>query len=290
VTDDIIKDALSRYQESESGSDFNRQAAYEDIKFARLSDQWPDRIKKEREEENRPCLTINKLPAFIRQVVNDARQNKPSIKVSPVDNGADEDTAEVIGGLVRSVERHSNADVAYDTAIDNAVTSGFGFFKIGIDYAHDDTFDTEAFIKRVPNPLMVHWDVNSTAADASDWEYAFVSNFLTKEQFEKEFPGAEVASFELSEYEGDAAHWYQEEQVRVAEYWLREKEERDLILFRSIVDGQELLRPIREDQLPLMAKMAAEQAGLPIEGVKDEELAQLYIQLNDLEEARSPRS
>ena len=44
------------------------------------------RIRRQRELEHRPCLTFNKMPAFIRQVVNDARQNKPAIKVHPQDS------------------------------------------------------------------------------------------------------------------------------------------------------------------------------------------------------------
>ena len=153
--------------ESETVSDDNRRNFENDIDFARMANQWPEQIKKQRELEGRPCLTINKLPSFIRSVVNESRQSKPGVKVSPVDSGADVDTAEVISGLIRSIERDSSADVAYDTAIDQAVSGGFGFFRIGIDYAHEDSFDLVAKIERVPNSLMVHWDVSSTAFDAA---------------------------------------------------------------------------------------------------------------------------
>ena len=150
--DDIIKDALEQFEESEQSSTENRASYLSDTRFARLSDQWPDKVKNQREKEGRPALTINKLPALIRSVVNESRQNRPAIKVAPVDNGADEDTAEVIGGLVKSIERNSNAEVAYNTAIDHAVTGGFGFFRIDIDYANEESFDMEAVINRIPNP------------------------------------------------------------------------------------------------------------------------------------------
>ena len=126
---DIIKGATERFEESQDGSDFNRNRYEEDISFGRLGDQWPRDVKRQRELESRPCLTINKIPPFVRQVVNDARQNKPGIIVSPVDNGADKATAEVINGLVRAVQRNSNADIAFDTALDHAVSGGFGFFR-----------------------------------------------------------------------------------------------------------------------------------------------------------------
>ena len=44
-SDDIMKDALSRFQESQDGSEVNRESYYDDVKFARMADQWPDAIK-----------------------------------------------------------------------------------------------------------------------------------------------------------------------------------------------------------------------------------------------------
>lgn len=49
---------------------------------------------------------------LIRQVVNDARQNKPGMVVHPVDSGADPATAEVFNGLIRHIEQSSDAEVA----------------------------------------------------------------------------------------------------------------------------------------------------------------------------------
>ena len=139
--DTVLNEALERFEETQSATNLNRLDAAKDIRFGRLADQWPAEIRKQRELEGRPCLTINRMPAFVRQVVNDARQNKPAIQVVPVDSGADIDTAEVIGGLCRAIERGSNAEVAYDTALEHAVSGGFGFFRIGIDYAQGDTFE-----------------------------------------------------------------------------------------------------------------------------------------------------
>ena len=155
TSDALIKDALEEFEDSEEASSTNRTHYAEDTAFARGSDQWPAAVRKQRVQEARPVLTINKLPALIRSVVNESKQNKPAIEVSPVDNGADVDTAEIINGIIRSVERNSNAGVAYGTAVDQAVTGGFGFFRIDIDYAHQNSFDLQAQIKRIPNALSV---------------------------------------------------------------------------------------------------------------------------------------
>ena len=253
--DAVMREALERFQESDDGTSDARNAARDDIEFSRLDDQWPEEIKNTRREEGRPCLTINRLPSFIRQVVNDSRLNKPAITVHPVDNGADVETAEVINGLVRSIERRSNADIAYDTAIDHSASGGFGFFQIGIDFTHKDSFDLEAKIHRIPNPLMVHWDPASTAFDASDWGYAFVSDFLSQEEFKNLYPDADPISFEGNDYSSNA--WLDDTRVRVADYWLRESTKRKLL---QLSTGMTL----REDELTDEVKFGLELQGIEI--------------------------
>lgn len=248
MADKLIADALDRFKHSCDGSAHVREAALEDIEFARLAIQWPTQIEQQRKQEGRPCLTVNRLPGFIRQVVNDARQNKPSIAVHPVDGGADYDTAQIIGGLVRGIERASNAGVAYDTATEHAVTGGFGFFRIGMDYSHEESFDMEARIERVGNPFSVHWDTNSTAFDASDWEYAFVSDMLTEAEFKKKYPKEKPVSFESGRGD-DVSEWQDGGKVRVAEYWLRVEKKRKIVL---LSDG----RVIREDQMKAPQEIA----------------------------------
>lgn len=132
---DILAEALECFKACQSNESENRTAALEDIKFARLGEQWPQTILKQRELDGRPALTVNKMPAYIRQVVNDARQNKPSIKVRPVDSGADPKTAQILTGVIRNIEQTSKADIAYDTAAENAVSGGFGYIKVDLDYA-----------------------------------------------------------------------------------------------------------------------------------------------------------
>ena len=79
-----------------------------------------------RELDGRPTLTINRLPAFIRQVVNDARQNKPGMLVHPVGDGADPATAEVLNGLIRHIEQSSDAEVACSSSASTAGTRWWG--------------------------------------------------------------------------------------------------------------------------------------------------------------------
>src|SRR6266550_6887402 len=155
MADDILKDAKDAFELIAEREADNRREALDDLRFARLAEQWPEKVRRQRELDGRPCLTINRLPAFIRQIVNDARQNNPSIKVHPADSVADPRTAEVYNGLIRNIEVTSRADVAYDTALDFAVTMGLGYLRINTEYACDDSFDLDLVIRRIANPFSV---------------------------------------------------------------------------------------------------------------------------------------
>ncbi|MFZ5789766.1 MAG: portal protein [Pseudomonadota bacterium] len=230
---DTLAEAREAFELCAEAEAENRAAALDDLRFARLGEQWPDEVRRRRERESRPCLTINKLPAFVRQVVNDARANKPAIKVWPVDDAADPATAAVMNGLIRNIEQVSDADVAYDTAVEFAVTMGFGYFRIGIEYAFDDSFDKELRIQRVANPFSVFGDPHSTAADSSDWNMAFVTELMPKPLFEKRWKGARPVDWEDLGYTRLQPPWAEEDRVLVAEWWSRAEIDRPILLLSS---------------------------------------------------------
>lgn len=226
------QEAMEQFKRCSEVEAHNRETGLQDIRFSREGLQWDQRISKERRDEGRPMLTINRLPAFMRQVVNDVRQNKPSIKVHPVDDGADIETAEVISDLIRSIEYQSDADVAYDTAVENAVTNGFGYWRIVADYAYDDSFDQDLLIKRIRNPFSVFKDPDSQAADSSDWNICFVTDRYSKEAFKREWGKKQQVSFDNRQaWGGD--QWLHEDDVIVAERWTREEIERPVVMLSN---------------------------------------------------------
>ena len=226
--DDLLAAGRKAFELCDEHESDNRQAYKDDVLFVRAREQWPEAIRKQREADGRPCLTIDKLGPVIRQVVNDSRQNKPSIKVHPVDSDGDPETAEVINGLIRNIEYTSNADVSYDTAVECAVGGGFGYIRVGLDYAYDDSFDLDIKIERVPNPLAVYPDPHSTAADSSDWNVAFVVDKMTREAFKAEYPKATVTDWDSDAW-NDAGDWLDSEGVLVAEWWTRELYEKTIV-------------------------------------------------------------
>lgn len=250
--DDFLADAREEFEECVEHEADNRKEALDDLRFARLDEQWPEEVRKQRELDGRPCLTTNKLPAYIRQVVNDARQNTPSISVHPVDSKADPKTAEIIGGLIRNIEEQSGADVAYDTAIEFAVTMGFGYWRINTEYACDDTFDLDIRIKQIVNPFSVYGDPYNDGPDSSEWNIAFVVDQLSKAAFERQYKGAEAVDWDGEPYSGLKSPWIDGERVQIAERWAREEIESTALL---LSDGQVM----REDDFEQIRDFMASQ-------------------------------
>lgn len=227
--EELLRDIREKYKEAEEFWSDNRKWALEDIRFGN-GEQWPEDVVALRESEKRPCLVVDKLNQYVRQIVNDGRQNRPSIKVRPVDSGADVETATVYQGVIKHIEERSGADAAYDCALNSAATNGFGFFRILTEYAGDATFDQELVIRRVKNPLSVLLSPNVQEADGSDMRYAFFLETMPKDEFERQFPGKLPEDFETNDsYQG----WFGEE-VLVAEYWCVKEEKRTLHL---LADG-----------------------------------------------------
>ena len=228
---DILKEALDAFAECESVESDNRTKGLDDLRFARLGIQWPPKIQKQRELEGRPCLTINTLPSFIRQVVNDSRQNKPGISVHPVEKG-DKETAEVIAGLIRNIEKASNADVAYDTAVDSSATTGVGYIGINLEYACDDTFEQDIVIKAKPNRFAIYGDPYSQCADSSDWNVAFEIEEMPEALFKRRYPKAQMADFGSGSWQQGWCD-QQAKKARVAAYWKREEVVRELVQWQA---------------------------------------------------------
>lgn len=206
-----------------------RPLALEDQKFL-AGEQWPEDVKQARTIDKRPCLVVNRMPQFVRQVTNDQRQNRPSIKVSPVDDKADVDTAKVLQGHIRHIEYQSNADVAYDTAFEGAVGPGFGFFRIISEYCDPYTFDQELRIKAIPNQFSVHLDPASVEPDGSDANFAFIESDLSKEEYKALWPDSEMASHESWETIGnDQPGWATGSRCRVVEYFFKDMEQVALV-------------------------------------------------------------
>jgi hypothetical protein len=228
--------AISAYSDS-------REDELDDLRFMAGSPdnmwQWPADVLATRGSVQgqtinaRPCLTINKLPQHVRQVTNEQRQNRPTGKVIPADDRADVRVAEIFDGMVRHIEYISDADVAYDTACDNQVTYGEGYIRILTEYCREDSFDQDLKIGRIRNAFSVYMDPAIQDPCGSDAEWCFITEDVSKADYERMFPDAAPISSLMTQGVGDQSlsQWLSEDMVRIAEYFYYEHEDATLNLY-----------------------------------------------------------
>jgi len=214
------KDFLRLCNDSDSN---NRAEALDDVRFA-AGDQWPVDVQNSRILEARPCLTINKIDAYVRQICNQQRQQRPRIKVHGMNNESDEKVAEILTGICRHIENQSDADAAYDHAFEYCVKMGWGYWRVTTDYVREDSFDQEIYIRPVENPFTVYFDPNSVLPDGSDAERVLITTVISKDVFKTMYPDAEVDQGFSSRGTGDTeSEWVTKEDIRVAEYFYTER-------------------------------------------------------------------
>lgn len=232
AVEDFLKTCVKRFNKVEGHESVNRMKAIDDLRF-KAGDQWPDAIKTSRTTEKRPCLTINKMKTFVHQITNDQRQNRPAINVSPVGDKSDPETAKMLKGLIRQIERTSNADIAYDTGFDSAVSMGWGYWRLLTDFEDEDTFDQVIKVARISNPFRVYMDPDAEMPDGSDAKWCFISDVLTRDDFEREYPDADPMPWEEGAQGDEYKSWNTTTHIRIAEYFVIENKAKRLVALRS---------------------------------------------------------
>mgnify|MGYP006398682835 CR=1 FL=1 len=255
-TSELLKTAMDRFQAAQEYCDADYKRGQEDVNFV-LGDQWPQKIKEQRQSEGRPCLTENRLMPFVHQVVNQIRQARPAIRPKPVDSNADVDTAEVLQGIIRNIETSSDAETAYDTAAYNAVSASIGWIRVNTQYADERSFDQELCIERVLNPFSVLLDPNAKRLDGADANYAFIFDDMDIEEFKELYPDASTEGFEVSDEHTD---WTSEDKIRIAEYYYREYETKTLVRWRVNVLGEPIEQISLIDVMPENAEIIEERS------------------------------
>jgi hypothetical protein len=252
----LIEQAHKEFEQDYEYESDSREAWKLDLRFANGDPdnkfQWDAAYVKDREINKRPCLTINKVKIHNRQITNEARQNKPSVRVYPVDSGADKETAKIFNGIIRHIETNSDAETAYDMASDFAVDAGIGYWRVITDYADDDSFDQEIFIRPIKNPLNVLLDSRHQNPDGSDSKRGFIFEDMPKEEFEKAHPDCDPIDWPIN----NGTNWLKADFIRVAEYF-RVEEKKDVLY--ALESGETFKKSVleKEDKKDVVERLEA---------------------------------
>lgn len=286
-TPDIVRKVRDCLAEAWEHDKDNRKEAVTDLEFL-AGKQWSDTDLQLR--ANRPALTINRLPQFVRQVTNDIRQADIAIKVVPSDgavaraeqvmdpqspemghnggppmdgmqqpasNKKKTTMADVYNGLIREIQYQSSAAHAYATAAEHQTACGIGYFRFITQYASDDTFDQEIRIKPIPRPMNVYCDPAAVEVDRSDARWWVVTEMMTRSEFKEKYPKAAEVNVETFEENTSGLHWSFGETVRVAEFWIKQPIKKTIAQLET-GEVVELPKGIDESMLPIVEKRTVE--------------------------------
>jgi hypothetical protein len=89
------------------------------------------------------------------------------------------------------------------------------------EYCNDNSFDQDLKIGRVRNSFSVYMDPMAQDPTGADACWCFITEDLTKEEYEREFPDAAPVSSILASGVGDQylSQWLDENTIRIAEYF-----------------------------------------------------------------------
>jgi hypothetical protein len=283
---DILTTARARLDMAVAALAESREDEIDDLRFYAGSPdnhwQWPADVLATRGAVQgqtinaRPTLTINKLPQHVRQVTNDMRQNRPGAKVIPVDDNADVEVADIFNGMIRHIEYISDADVAYDTACENQVSYGEGYITLMTEYCDENTFDQDIKIGRIRNSFSVYMDPLIQDPTGADAKYCFITEDLTKAEYERQYPDAAPISTLQSLGVGDQSisNWLNEDTVRIASYYYIDYDKTKLNLYPG---NQSAFEGTPED------KMLKDMFGKPVKSRMSERPRVMYCKINGYE-------
>ena len=210
------------YDEGVGAWEENRRMHSEDLNFAYNSEaqgQWDPVVLQNR--RGKPCYTFNRVLQPINMVVADMRQTRPAGKVRPASDGASEPVADIFGGLCRSIEQCSRAEVIYKEQFKYAVAGGFGAWRISPTYMADDgdtAFDQALRLINISNPQTVVWDPQCADPCGGDANRCIVAERIAMEVYDALYKDENGVSFQVSR---DSYGWFTDKEIRIAEYFER---------------------------------------------------------------------
>ena len=156
----------------------------EDFKFA-LGDQWTEEEKNKLREEDRPCMTFNKIEPLLDLVGGWERENSPRIKAVP-EGGEDKVFSEIGDKCIHAINKWTKLNYKLDHSFDDGLICGRGWLEMVITYDEDPIHGDLIFRNNTVAQILK--DPDGKEYDQSDWEYIIKMTRLSKKKLKKLFP------------------------------------------------------------------------------------------------------
>jgi Phage P22-like portal protein len=244
----IVDRAQKRFKQCVEWEGTARTLFKDDMRFLYADsdnqEQWNAAVRAQRQVAGQPMVTINKTHTHWLHVVNEGKENRPSIQISATGGDSTYESAQIYQQIVRRIEYVSKAHNAYKKAMEFQVGGGIGYWRIVSRYADDDSFDQDLFIDEVPDPLSVYMDPLIKKSDGSDARFAFIFDDMPRADAERKYGKIVSRQPVLGTL---AENWMKTDSVRVAEYYERNETKEWLY---AVPSGDDDIVVARESELP----------------------------------------
>lgn len=262
---ELFEEARDRLKMSIDSDQWNRERAKEDMRF-REGEQWPPEPLSPSASMEKPQLTINLTDTICQRIENNIREQRPTPIAHPVGDGADTERADIINGILRHIDARSTASVAYDQAARDALTGGFGYFRLLSEYEHERSFKKELRIAPIRNVFTVYMDPSAMMPAGEDMGWCIISSLMRRTEYKRRYPKAKNVDFTYStSNDYSNLDWESQEHVRLAEYFRIVHAPEKLHGLRDKVDGTEYT--LFDSELP--KDWQKRQPRLKLEGSRD---------------------
>lgn len=219
----IVREARIRFSRCGEWEAAWRPRFIDDIKFENGDSdngyQWPNEVRRNREIDSRPCLTMNVVRQHNLQISNEMRKNKSSITVVAMGDAGTAEAASIWSDIIRHVETVSDAQSAYTVARGFQIGGGLGWWRIVTEYESPTSFNQNPRIIPVMDPLSIYMDPDTQTLNGRDANFAFVFDDVPREQFEAAYPELSDQVGQMPMDLGGQEDWLSKDHVRVCEYF-----------------------------------------------------------------------
>jgi hypothetical protein len=201
-TKEFLKLARDRFRQAEEADQKQREREIADLKFY-AGEQWDEETLNGRKGQAakggmppsppRPSLVINKTREPIKQITNAERQAEIGVGLVAADDfdeleaPIDPTEVELREGLIRKIQRDSDAQDARSWAFSRAVICGRGYYIIATRYLKGDDGDQEIYVHRIYNQASVSLDPAHERPDGSDAAWEFIGTDMSLDRYAEEF-------------------------------------------------------------------------------------------------------
>lgn len=195
---DLLAEAKRELDEIVASARPQRIQCLEDRRFcSEAGAQWDGAIGEA--FANKPRFEFNKVHLAVIRIINEYRNNRITVDFQPKDGTANDPMADVCDGLYRADEQSCTANEAYDNAFEEAVTGGFGAWRLRACYEDEDDEDNERQ-RIVMEPIYdadstVFFDLGAKRQDKRDAKRCYVLTPYTRAGYEDEW-GDDPTSWE----------------------------------------------------------------------------------------------